>query len=452
MKATSKLRGFFTSGSSRSVLAKKNISVSLVAKMVSMAVSFIIVPITLGYVGEEEYGVWMIMSSLIHWVSYFDIGLGNGLRNKLAESNAINKRHLGRVYVSSVYLFVFLIALGLFTVFYTSSFFISWQGVFNTVAIEESILARSVLVVMCLFCVEFVLKILLSVLQALQLYAYADILGITAQIAGLLGIYIVSNTTEPSILYLCMVYAGKMPLVMALGTLVLYFKRLKDFRPSFKLIRFRIVKPVFNLGVNFFLNQILFLLFTQSSVFLIAQFFSPADVTIYNLAFRYMSIVSMFYMMVLTPFLSAFTEAYVKKDFDWIKRIMKMLNLLWIVFSAAILVCIVIYPYFFEIWVGPEIEIPLDLIIALGFFASLNIFYSKYSLFLNGIGVIRIQSMVLGAQAILFIPITLILHWLELGMKGIVLSQIVVTVFGTVAIYRQYDLVMNNKAVGIWLK
>ena len=88
-----------------------------------------------------------------------------------------------------------------FTVFYISSFFISWQGVFNTTAIEESILARSVLVVIFLFCIEFVLKILLSVLQALQLYAYADIIGITAQICGLIGIYIVSNTTEPSIVF-----------------------------------------------------------------------------------------------------------------------------------------------------------------------------------------------------------------------------------------------------------
>ena len=88
MKKTNTLTSFFTQGNKRTLRAKRNITVSFISKAISIMISFIIVPLTLGYVGRVEYGIWMTISSIIAWFSFFDIGLGNGLRNKLAEALA----------------------------------------------------------------------------------------------------------------------------------------------------------------------------------------------------------------------------------------------------------------------------------------------------------------------------------------------------------------------------
>ena len=49
-----------------------------------------LVPLTINYINPLQYGIWITISSIITWMSFFDIGLGNGLRNKLAQCLAIN--------------------------------------------------------------------------------------------------------------------------------------------------------------------------------------------------------------------------------------------------------------------------------------------------------------------------------------------------------------------------
>ena len=50
---------FFTKGHERSVRAKKNIMSSLLIKGISIAISFVSLPITLNYVDSSTYGIWL---------------------------------------------------------------------------------------------------------------------------------------------------------------------------------------------------------------------------------------------------------------------------------------------------------------------------------------------------------------------------------------------------------
>lgn len=49
-------------------------------KCISIAVSFFLVPLTLGYVDSELYGIWLTLSSIITWLQFMDIGFTNGLK------------------------------------------------------------------------------------------------------------------------------------------------------------------------------------------------------------------------------------------------------------------------------------------------------------------------------------------------------------------------------------
>ena len=70
----------------RSYEIQKNIVLSFLFKGISIIVSLVIVPLTLNYLNPTEYGVWLTLSSIMTWINLFDIGLGNGLRNKLTEA------------------------------------------------------------------------------------------------------------------------------------------------------------------------------------------------------------------------------------------------------------------------------------------------------------------------------------------------------------------------------
>lgn len=80
---------FFTQGDERSLNVKKNIALMILVKGGSILLSLLLVPLTLNYVDNECYGVWLTLSSMVVWISFFDIGINNGLRNRLTEALAI---------------------------------------------------------------------------------------------------------------------------------------------------------------------------------------------------------------------------------------------------------------------------------------------------------------------------------------------------------------------------
>ena len=83
------LLNFINKGSERSIKAKKNVLSMLFIKGGSILVGLLLVPLTLEYVDSESYGIWLTLSSMVAWISFFDIGINNGLKNKLAESLAL---------------------------------------------------------------------------------------------------------------------------------------------------------------------------------------------------------------------------------------------------------------------------------------------------------------------------------------------------------------------------
>src|SRR5664279_1736529 len=92
-----------TSGHERSVKAKKNIMAAFIIKGVSVTISLLLVPLTITYINPTRYGIWLTLSSIIGWFAFFDIGFGNGLRNKFAESIALGEHEKARIYVSTTY-------------------------------------------------------------------------------------------------------------------------------------------------------------------------------------------------------------------------------------------------------------------------------------------------------------------------------------------------------------
>lgn len=448
----SNIKNFYLKGNPKTLRAKKNITVSFISKTVSIIISFLIVPLTLSYVGKVEYGIWMTLSSIIHWFTYFNIGLGNGLRNKLAEALALEDMQRARVYISSTFALISGVALILLTGFLFASRYISWNKVLNTDTIPNAELLNVVIITFLFFSINFVFKLVTDILQAQQRYAVNDIINIIAQIAGLLAIYILVKTTDGSLFNLCLVYAGKAPIVTMIAGILLFSSSLKELKPSIKYIDFKKAIPLLNLGFKFFIGQILYLIVTRSSLFLVIQFFGPEEVTVFNLAVRYMTIGTMLYMMVLTPLLAAFTEAYTKGEFVWINRTINRMNIVWLLASACIIILALGYRMFFKFWVGDQVLVPTSLIIALAISGILNMYYSKYNLFFNGIGIIKMQLYVVGAQALLIIPFSFFLFKINLGLASIVVAQIILYVPSSIVAYIQYRKIINKTATGIWSK
>jgi len=445
----------FFKGNKRTVKAKKNILASFLIKGVSIIIGFLLIRITLRYLDKTEYGIWLTLTSFLTWFTFFEIGLGNGLKNKLAESLAKKDYHLGRIYVSTTYA-ILTIVIGIVSlIFFIANFFIDWTLILNTP--KEMISELTILssIVFGFFFLRFVLKLIGIVLYADQRPAVANSFGPIGNLIVLIIIFILTKTTDGSLIYLGWTLSLIPVLVLIIASIYFYQTDYKKIAPSMKYVVFSYSRDLFTLGVKFFIIQISALVMFQSSNIIIAQFFGPSEVTSYNIGYKLFSVISMLFNIIVTPFWAAYTEAWVKKDILWIKRTVNNMFKIWLGFIFLGVFLLFISIPFFNFWIGKEemIDIPISfkLKVALMIYFLLFTFGNIFNTFINGVGKIKVQMYSLLLGAFLFIPISFFLiKELKWGIESVVIASILANFYSPLIAPYQYYKIINNKANGIW--
>ncbi len=444
----------FFQGHERTVKAKKNIIASVVIKGLSMIVGFLLIRITLDYLDKTTYGIWLTLTSFLGWFSFFEIGLGSGLKNKLAEALANKNFELGKAYVSTTYAILSIIVGSVAILFFIGNFFIDWTSILNTNEELLNELTSLTFIVFGFFFLRFIMKLIGIVLTADQRPAVANTFGPIGNLFVLITIYILTKTTEGSLIYLGWVLSVIPLLVLLIASIYFYTNDYKKIAPSIKFVKFKYAKDLLNLGVNFFLIQIAGLIIYQSTNIIIAQFFGPSEVTTYNIAYKYFSILSMAFTIIISPFWSAYTEAWVKNDMVWIKNTVKKLLLIWGGLSIGGIFMLLFAKQFYDLWLGKdEVIIPFKLSLVLLIYFITFTFGGVFVMFMNGIGKIKLQMYSAFFSATIFILVALILiKYFKVGIIGLVLASILSNFYGLILAPIQYNKIINFKAKGLWNK
>ena len=446
------LKSFFQ-GHERTVKAKKNIIASFAIKGMSMVVGFLMVRITLDYLNTETYGIWLTLTAFLGWFSFFEVGLGNGLKNKLAEALAVKDYNLGKIYVSTTYAILTIIVSILAIIFFIGNYFIDWTLVLNTDKELFNELTTLTFIVFGFFFLRFVIQLISIVLFADQRPAIASAFGPIGNLIVLIIIYILTKTTEGSLIYLGWVLSVIPVLVLIAASIYFYNNDYKRIAPSFSHVKLEYARDLLNLGVKFFFLQIVGLIVYQSSNIIIAQYFGTSEVTVYNIAYKYFSILTMVFTIIVAPFWSAYTEAWVKNDIAWIKNTMNKLIKIWLALSLFGIVMLIFAKQFYYIWVGDEVTIPFHLsLVLLIYFITLT-FGGIFVMFINGVGKIKLQMYSSGIGALIFIiSAILLIEYFKMGVNGLVIASILSNFYGVILAPIQYRKLINKKATGIWAK
>jgi O-antigen/teichoic acid export membrane protein len=439
------------SGDSRTVKARKNILASIVLKGIDSLVYLLLVPVTLGYLNPYEYGIWLTLSSILAWINSFDIGLGNGMRNKLAEAYAMQKKELCRSYVSTTFFMLCLLMGGIILVGSLVYHFIDWYQILNTTIEAVPHLDQIVYVAFAIFCLNFVFKIIGNVYLALQLPAVNNAIVTLGHLLSLIVIFILTKTTTGSLLFVAVAYTASPLLVYLLVYPVTFQILFPWLAPAISYFDKKYLKDLFSIGIQFFLLQLSGILLFAFANLLISHQFGPQEVTPYNIAFRYFSFVPMVMAIILSPMWSASTDAYAKGDLHWIQKTMSHIHKILLLAYGVIVLMVCAAQMVYRIWVGPEIEIPFTMSLFIGLYFAILISSLSYSNFLNGLGKLRVQTINTVTVAILFYPICTILGQ-SLGILGIVCGMCLLNLSSLVLNKIQFEKVITGKAEGLWNK
>ena len=269
----------------------------------------------------------------------------------------------------------------------------------------------------------------------------------------MLLVYILIKTLPPSLLYLGTSLALLPVLVFLIASLILFRTKYKNISPTFKLVKLKYSGDLIVKGSQFFVLQMTSLIIFTSSNMVITQIFGPGEVATYNIAFKYFNYVPMIFTTILNPLWSAYTDAYVKEDFDWIRNAIKKVFRVWVLLSILVLIMIIVADYVYDIWLGSKMKVPFALSAVMGLFTIVSNWNDIFAFFMNGLGKIRLSLYIAIIEGIIYIPLSILFAKnLGFGITGVVFAAIICLLLGTVFAPIQYYKIINKKDVGIWGK
>ena len=402
---------------------------SFVLKASGVVISLFLMPAYMRFFpGQQVLGFWFTALSVLSWVLVFDLGIGNGLRNKLVEAFAKDDMIMAKKYISSAYILVGVTVFIITIVGYFIFYFINWNIFFN---ISENIIPKGVLleVVQIIFVgimLQFFLKLITSVMYSLQKPTLPGLLSLLSSI--LLLIFLFFSKKEDAVTNLIkLAYANviiaNLPILVA--TLLLFYKKLRHCMPSYSSYDSQYAKNILKLGGTFFGIQIMYLIITNTSEFLITWTTEPENVVEYKIYYSLFSFVSPIFSLALIPVWSEVTDAHYKNEIEWIKRlylrlyklgIIALLGLLLLMFSMQIIV---------NIWLGDK-AIKINYQYSFIFVLSGLIFMwnAILSSFANGMGKLKISVQYMAIGAMLNIPLTLLFVFITNSWIGVIIANI----------------------------
>ena len=430
-----------------------NIGLSLIGRFISTICTFLVVPITIDYINPTQYGIWLTLSSIIAWVAIFDMGLGQGYRNRFAESMALGDTRRAQEYTSTTYITIGSIVTVIYLILIFTNSFIDWSQILKVEPSYKDELSDVFLIVGFFFCVKMFVGIFCTMLTADQKPGIASIIQALGNVFSLLSIFILTKMTKGSLAKLALYYSSIPCLTIFLFSLFsfLLIPRYRHLRPKLSCFRFGLIKNILSLGFQFFLINLCMIAVLQLSNIVISRELGPLEVTSYNISHKYFNLLYIAINIIVNPFWSAFTEAYALKDYNWMKRMVRKLELIWMGIIFAGLVMLLLAPFAYKIWVGDMVTISFSLNICMFVYYIFYILGYIYMSMINGIGTIRIQLIIYLSFAAISWPF-LVFSCKVFGVCGVLIPPLTVYAFQALLGKIQLRKLMNGTAVGIWSK
>lgn len=442
---------FIESDDARGKQILRHILYSAGLKAVNAAISFLIIPLYLAYLTEVSFGIWLTVVAVLNWFNFFDLGMGNGLRNRFAEAKAAGNTHLASKYVSTTYVLLALISTAMLAIFLIANLFFDWSVIFAAPPQFKADVNRMVVILALLFCPQFVFQLIKMVVTADQRPAVANLMNSIVNILHLAAVFLLTSYTTPSLWKLGLAIGGINMMVPLIANIYFFKTKYRAYAPSIRRVDFSYSRDLMGLGFVFFVMQGAALVVFMTDNLIITQVLGPAEVPAYNISYRYFNLVVVFFGLVTTPFWSAFTEAYAKKDLHWIRKVMRRLFSLWFAVAILAIAMYFVAPWVYKVWIGDEVEImnALNLVMMAWVIATTGL--SIFGTFLSGVGKLRISLFHSITVMIINIPLSI---WLagysELGSAGVMLASLFGVLLRLGYQPRQTYLLITGKAEGIW--
>lgn len=330
---------------------KLGIVLSYVQTFFTTVISFFLVPLTIKKLGGPEYGIYMMVGSLVPYISILDFGISNSVVKYISECR-INKEVKKEEELISTFLIIY-IFIALIVLLISIPLILRIETIFksglNSQEIEKVKLMMGVLFLY--MALSFPLKIFQGVILAYENYVLPKLISfISAVVTPLLIIISLYNGYKAISLIVITSVIG-----MISGLIqMIYCKRILKIKLSMKKLNFFLIKDLFNYSLYIFIASIVNIIYWNTDNFILGSIVSSSEIAIYSIASKFNAYLSTFTMVFSGLLLPKVVKiASLNKNNEEIDRLfIKVSGLQLKVIGLIMLNFIFIGKEFIRAWVG----------------------------------------------------------------------------------------------------
>lgn len=411
-----------------------------------MVLVFLTTSTTFKFLGNNEYGLWVTIYSIISWAYLLDFGFSNVVKTKLPTLLDKSEKEVSTL-ISTIYIGIIIISLVIIIIAFLLQFFISYSDFLN---IDESFSGFNTLLFLNLF--FSVLILIIGNYKALYAGAIKthvvefSMMLIQLLVFVLLFIFYHFNfLSDTSRIWIVSLVFGVVNLSVGIGFTLFFLYKHPNIKISYKYFDFSILKTNTSLGLKYFIIQICMIIIFSTDYVLITKYFGSKEVANYDVVLKLFQAPMLLVIAGLSPFWSIFSKTFEEKKFHWIKKTLIIYNFLFIIFVIGIVILTLIIDKLIFWWLNEKTDSSKFLLLVISIYIIMRTYTAMYNYFLNGINKINLSLLLTIFGAIINIPICIIFIKLGYGVSGIVIGTCISILPTTIALPIQSFRIINSK-------
>lgn len=404
----------------------KNSVYNYIAKAFYYIFSFLTVPLALNFLGKEKFGIFQTILTLISWAALANLGLGNGLRNKISEYLGLNRENEIKSLIGTAFSLTAIISsiLAISGSLYLWYFF-EPNWLFKDLKIDEWEVRLTFVTSFIFFCINLFLNLFSSIAYGIH-KSYLASVATTIQYAlyCLLLWILILMKLESFLVYVSITY-GISLILSQIFPLISFYNNKTIWKPKFD-NRKKYYKELLKMSIGFFGLQISTVILFSSDNFIISKLLGANDVAAYSIAAKiYFLIINLFSILLIQVWNST-TDALARKDYDWIRKTLRKLYLFLIPITIGSFIISFFLNQIIKIWTSEVFGLDLFFRLSFAFYVLIHCSNAIIVNILNGLGRLKIQMISYTFAALMnFFLSYIFLMKMELGINGIIYSKII---------------------------
>jgi len=290
-----------------------------VGKATAVLVNAVSLPITIRYLGPEQYGFWVTISTTIMMLAVLDLGIANTLTNSISRAYAERSEEMAKRYYATAFWATSTIAvlLGLLSIVIWPH--IDWQKFFGLgdPAVAQQA-GKCAAIAFGYALLTLPLGLANKVMGGYQRVPVANMFAMLNSVLGLVAIVLVVRM-HGTVVDLMAAFCVAMLTGTILLNLWMGLCHESRIRPTPRRVHLGTAREIMSHGMLFFILQLAGLAVFNTDNLIIARFLGAEQVTPYAVTMRLVGYAAMLQSLLVPSLWPAFSEAYVSHDLAWVR-------------------------------------------------------------------------------------------------------------------------------------